>query len=204
MKNEFIDSWKNKIVFEKQLELNKKELESYPPHWVGFVSICNKILENNKQINLLDIGCGCGSYYKICKDNFKDKIKYFGIDYSQEAIEICKKEWDCSSFECKDFFNLNSEYIKHYDAIHLGALLDVLPNGDKALEFILNLKPKYVILGRMDIIEGESKNYTYKAYGEIETYKYLHNKEIVKKIFDTFKYDLIFGYRNNYLIKNRN
>lgn len=203
MQNEFTDSWKNKIVFEKQLELNKQEFQSYPRHWIGFISICNKILQDIGQINLLDIGCGCGSYYKLCKDNFGDKIKYFGIDYSEEAIEICKREWDINSFECKNFFEISKNYIKKYDVIHMGAFLDVLPNGNEALELILKLTPKYLILGRMDLVTEESKSYQYKAYGEIITYKYLHNIEQVKKIFDALNYEFIFGYENNYLIKNK-
>ena len=41
---EHINNWKNKNVFIKQLELNKKELNGdYPPHWNSFINIINYI-----------------------------------------------------------------------------------------------------------------------------------------------------------------
>ena len=204
MKNKFTDSWKNKIVFQKQLLLNKKEFESYPQHWKGFISICNKIFETKNKINLLDIGCGCGSYYKLCKDNFHDKIQYFGIDYSQEAIELCKREWDYNSFECKNIFELDVDYVREYNVLHLGALLDVLPNGDEALEFILKLNSPYLILGRMDVVSEDSNSEEYSAYSEIITYKYKHNIEKVKNLFNKNNYESIYAYNNNYLLKYKN
>ena len=43
---EHINSWKNKEIFQVQLELNKHELKNkYPPHWSGFISLM-KTIEN--------------------------------------------------------------------------------------------------------------------------------------------------------------
>ena len=50
----FINNWKNKKVFEKQLELNKSEFNnSYPQHWFDFLntikSLNISIGKHNKQ-----------------------------------------------------------------------------------------------------------------------------------------------------------
>ena len=84
---EHINSWKNKEIFQDQLGINKDQLDNnYPSHWLGFISLM-KTIENKK--NLLDVGCGCGSFYSLCKKEFSD-LGYFGIDYSDDAINLVK------------------------------------------------------------------------------------------------------------------
>jgi len=93
---ELADSWKNSDIFKCQLDLNLKELSSkskYPLHWLDFIKLVNK--SNAKTI--LDIGCGCGAYYKLCGMELKD-LKYVGIDYSSEAIDLAKKQWGYNDF----------------------------------------------------------------------------------------------------------
>jgi len=193
-----INSWKNKNVFKKQLDLNINELSnSYPQHWLDFIKFIKQ--ENPKTI--LDIGCGCGSYYELCNREFTD-IKYTGIDYSLDAIELAKNKWNHNEFYVKDINELSSEYIKEFDIIHMGALLDVLPNGDEVLENILKLLPKKLLIGRMELTDKPSYYETYKAYDEIITYKYYHNKENL--IYLCGKYDyIISNINNNYLFKKR-
>ena len=43
----------------------------------------------NKSIDALDIGCGSGEMMEVL-NNFGSRT--FGIDFSKEAIEICKKK----------------------------------------------------------------------------------------------------------------
>jgi len=193
-----INSWKNKNVSKKQLELNLVELSTkYPSHWNAFISLVNQI--NPK--NILDVGCGCGSYYELCSREFKD-IKYTGIDYSEDAIKIAKKKWSYTGFIVKNYLSLTNDYIADFDLIHLGALLDVLPNGDEALDFILSLNAKNIIIGRMKLTEKTSYYETYTAYDEITTYAYYHNRENFIKQCDKHSY-LITNIENNFYLKKK-
>lgn len=171
--NNVTDSWKNKNVFIKQLDLNLRELsnKNYPEHWLAFIQLINM----EKPNSILDIGCGCGAYYELCRKEFP-WLKYTGVDYSEEAITLASNKWSHSEFFVKDYKELTPEYVKQFDLIHLGALLDVLPNGDEALEFILSLGAKNVLIGRMKITDNPSHFETYTAYDEITTYAYYHNK----------------------------
>ena len=185
---EHINSWKNKDVFLKQLQLNISQISSrdnYPLHWISFIEIMKKL--NCKKF--LDIGCGAGIYYKLIKDNFKD-IDYFGIDYSEDAINIAKEYWKYDGFEVRDMWNIDENYIKDYDLVHMGALLDVLPNANEALDFILKLKPKILFLSRIEysgtIVDSV---YTYTAYDEITTYKFKHSQEILKEFISRNNYE---------------
>ena len=193
-----INSWKNKNVFKKQLDLNIDELSNnYPKHWSIFIEFINQ----EKPSSILDIGCGCGSYYELCNREF-NKIKYTGIDYSSDAIELAKNKWSYDEFYVKDINELSIDYITNFDIIHLGALLDVLPNGDEVLEHILKLSPKKIIIGRMELTDKSSYYETYNAYNEIITYKYFHNKD--NFIFLCEKYGYIsFNINNNFLLKKK-
>lgn len=193
-----IDSWKNQNVFKKQLELNLLELSNnYPQHWLDFI----KFINTEKPKSILDIGCGCGSYYKLCNIEFPD-IKYTGIDYSDDAIKLAKEKWIYNEFYVKDINDLTKEYINEFDLIHLGALLDVLPNSDEVLEHILTLSPKKIIIGRMELTNKPSYYDTYMAYNEITTYKYFHNKDNIIYLCDKYDY-FIENINNNFLLKKK-
>jgi len=182
----YINSWKNKRVSEKQLELNLEELDyRYPEHWKIFISTVFRMDVSS----VLDIGCGVGSYKKLCSRHFS-RLKYTGMDYSEEAVKIAKEKWG-DHFYQGDYKNLTKEDAKKYELLHAGALLDVLPDGDEAYEFLLSLGFKYVILGRVFLWEElSSSSLFHGAYGEITTYKFKHNVDNLTLIGDKQGYDL--------------
>lgn len=191
------DNWKNKFVFEQQLQLNLFQISSlsnYPEHWNIFLAYIKEI--NPKSV--LDIGCGAGIFYKLLQ-NYNPTIKYTGIDYSQEAIQIASQQWKVECFLEKDLWNLNKDWISQFDLLYLGALLDVLPNGDEALEFILTLEPQHVLIGRIDIEETNSIT-EYNAYNLIKTYKYKHSWTTILNLIQKYNYQYNF-YNNNLYLK---
>jgi len=195
MMNNFINSWKNKKVFEKQLELNKYEFNNvYPPHWVDFINTI-KLLDIS---NILDVGCGSGIYYKLCKKEIPN-IKYFGIDYSSDAIDIAKKEYSEINFDVKSIDDLTEDYFDKFDLIHMGAVLDILPNGDEVLERILSLKPKKIFIGRIKFTHDPSHYTEYIAYDEIMTYEYKHNLLNFTNLSKKYNYNIKF-ITNNVLL----
>jgi trans-aconitate methyltransferase len=184
--NDLNNTWKyaNKTVFEKQLSLNKMELDNYPSHWKQFV-ILIKALEFDTR-TLLDIGCGCGVFSELCKRELPH-IDYFGIDYSEQAVKIAKREWGEDKFQIADFTTVNPSFFKNFDLVHLGAVLDVTTNGDQLLEYILSLSND-VIVGRMQFINKESHYNRYVAYDEVETVQYFHNTDNYQSLLEKHKY----------------
>ena len=194
--NSTIDSWKNSNVFQSQLSLNLKELSSenmYPPHWLSFLGLVNSFQPKT----ILDVGCGCGAYYELCKKYFD--IEYTGIDYAKEAIELAKQTWSYDNFIVKDYKELTTEYIQAFDLVHTGAMLDVLPDGDDALQFIMSLKPKALLIGRMTLTNDDSYYDTYTAYETITTYKFYHNKKKFLQLCSIYNYDIHQELNNFYL-----
>lgn len=181
-----INSWKNTSVFKKQLAFNLKELSgNYPVHWIIILSLIKKYLPSS----FLDVGCGCGALYEVCFKEFPN-MSYYGVDYSEEAIDLAKLSWCGDSFSVKNYLSLTTDYVAKFDLIHLGALLDVLPNGDEALEHMLSIKPKSLLISRMKFTELPSFYETYKAYDEITTCAYYHNKDNFIKLCEKYGYEI--------------
>jgi 2-polyprenyl-3-methyl-5-hydroxy-6-metoxy-1,4-benzoquinol methylase len=191
-----VNSWKNKEVFDKQLDLNIKELDGkYPRHWVNNI----ELLSMFKPTSILDIGCGCGAFYKVCKEELP-AIKYFGTDYSREAIDLATETWG-EHFEVLNYKDLTKEYVSKYDVLYLSALLDILHDGDQALEFILSLEAKQLLISRVKLTNKDSNYKEYIAYNSITTYAYYHN---IDKFFTTIKdygYEIAGKEDNFYLSK---
>ena len=184
--NALSNSWKNSEVFNKQLDFNLKELESretYPEHWNISLSILNQV----KPSSILDVGCGCGSFFKVCKDNIPE-IEYFGCDYSSDAITLAKETWETDNFFVKDALELQNDDVIKYDMIYASALMDVSPRGDGIMDHILSLGADSVLLSRVKTTNKHSYYETYTAYDEIETCAFYHNIDNLIDMFVSNKY----------------
>lgn len=195
--HQHLDNWKSEEVSKKQLELNMRQLSSrmnYPAHWnffIGFIS--------EKGIkSILDIGCGVGSYAGLLKQNGFE-TGYTGIDYSEKAISMAKEQWGFGDFICMDYRNLTKEFISDFHMVHLGAFLDVLPNGDEVLEFILSLEPRNVLISRIEFTKDPSYFTTYSAYDTITTYSYKHNRKNLAMTVERYGYEYEFMDNNIFL-----
>lgn len=194
-----VENWKNESVSSKQLELNLRELQSeanYPAHWKFFLNFLKQY--NYKKI--LDVGCGVGAYAKLLKDSGLN-VEYTGIDYSENAIKIAKNQWGFGNFKCLDYRQLDNQFLGEFDLVHLGAFLDVLPNGNEALEFILKQLPRNVLISRIEITKNPSHFTVYDAYDTIKTYSYKHNQKDLVLIFERLGYDFEFLGNNIHLTK---
>jgi trans-aconitate methyltransferase len=186
--DDLVNAWKeNPEVFRKQLELNKFELSTrHPPHWYDFL----QLLAESKAESVLDIGCGCGAVRELFR-RYVPHVKYFGIDYSQDAIALAIETWAApDEFGVKDYKDITKEDVADYDLFHLGAVLDILPNADEALDNILTLCPLNVIIGRMKITQLSSHFTTYVAYNAITTCEYYHNEGRFLKLCESHKYSV--------------
>lgn len=188
---DYIENWKNRKVFEKQLELNISELNStYPKHWEAFLSYVKKY----EIKSVLDLGCGCGVYGELCRREIPD-LEYYGSDYSSEAIDIAKSNFVGLDFFVGDIFSWDYSKTPRVDVIHAGALLDVLPNGNEAFLKIHLIAEscncENIIIGRIRFTPGRSGYSTYKAYDIIDTYEYRHNRSEFTKIVESLGYLIV-------------
>jgi len=76
----------------------------------------------DKNIRILDIGCGDGSFAKFCKKlGFKN---YQGVDVCSEVITANKKEYPSYIFECIDINDFFSKNNQQFDIIFMSHVLE--------------------------------------------------------------------------------
>lgn len=191
------DAWKNENIFAKQLQYNLMELSigqhGYPPHWYAFLDLINRFKPNN----ILDIGCGAGVYFKLCEMYFPD-MKYTGVDYAEEAVSVAERAWPNGSFAVKNIWDMDENYVGKHEAILMGALLDIMPDADAALDFALSLNPHNILISRVRLTEKPSYYETYAVYEEAETCKYYHNNEYFQQSITKHGYEVASSVGNDF------
>lgn len=196
------EAWANQDVAREQLDRNIGELNGEPPvHWGHFYQAMDTIVDPTLAYNFLDVGCASGAYLNLCKKY--NNLKYEGIDFSPSSIALAQKQWGTpSAFKIMDYKELTPSYASNFNILHLGALLDVLPNGDEALNFILDLQPQHLILGRVNLVEGPSTSYKIKAYAGKTFIRFNHNRinffrQLQKRNLDFMQFGTTFHIKTN-------
>lgn len=83
----------------------------------------DKILEviknKNKEVTILDVGCGYGGLYERIKEK-NINVKYSGVDLCENMIEYAKKTYSDSIFYCEDIMKIN---LAEYDYVVCNGIL---------------------------------------------------------------------------------
>jgi 2-polyprenyl-3-methyl-5-hydroxy-6-metoxy-1,4-benzoquinol methylase len=86
---------------------------------------------------VLDYGCGLGAFLKELSAN--DFIP-FGVEFDVDAADFASKNSSCEVWTVDDFYSLSTN--KRFDIIHLGDVLEHLPEPTNTINEILEkLKP---------------------------------------------------------------
>ena len=142
--------------------------------YVDSVNLLKKFLPEGSSV--LDYGCGTGGFLKVLKDEGFDP---FGVEYDSEAGKLASKISNCKVFRL-DEFNLKSKNMI-FDAIHLGDVLEHLPNPIKVMSGLFNnLKENGIVF-----LEGPLENNPSLIY-------------YITKIFGKIKFIFRPGYLGNY------
>jgi len=56
--------------------------------------VCSMIKADKPITNILDVGCGEGGLGMLLKEKYSDNINIFGVDVSEEALELAKPHYD--------------------------------------------------------------------------------------------------------------
>ena len=100
-----------------------------------------------------------------------------------------------------DVMNLKEEDVSDYDLLFVGALFDVMPNGDEAMEHLMSICSTSILISRIKLTENESFYTTYTAYDEIETCAYHHNVSNFVDLCQKYSYDIYNIQSDIYLVK---
>ena len=145
------------------------------------------LLEKNKELKILDIGCGTGQLIKEISDQYK-MVNYLGIDVAENMIDIAKKNNKGKNIKFKTSSIETFESADKYDIIICTHAFPYFPNKEdmiKKMAGLCNKKGQVLLVNSSTnslkdlIINFFLKSTTSKA-------KYLSIDEM-KKLFKTAK-----------------
>lgn len=124
--------------------------------------------------SLLDAGCGAGVYGVICRRRFPGLV-YLGTDFSGAMIERAKIINCRGNYAVRQFAdNLFSEH----DIILLSGILEYVGTWDY-LKIVLSSMKNYLILHRIRITDGPSRQFDEETYcGNIEPHYEWNRKNL--------------------------
>lgn len=81
-------NWSKKVEYLQSIWTHSEKIPEYREVMINQIS---DLMKRNNDYNILDCGCGTGLMYKYLPDEYKDR--YYGIDFTYEMIEYCKKNY---------------------------------------------------------------------------------------------------------------
>ena len=114
---------------------------------------CSKALSNiittiyEKEMHILDVGCGAGHYYRSFKTRIDPDISFTGVDITPYYIELANKAYgDEASFSVGDIYDLDFDD-EQFDIVTCNNTIPNLPPPPtSALKELLRVSSKYVII----------------------------------------------------------
>lgn len=163
------------------------EFNSYSEYFKNKASDIDKLTSKGQ---LLDIGCGPGTFLEIAKKRGWDVL---GIDLSAEAIKICKKKKIKAKLATTNSLNTKSET---FNVITAFQLIEHVQMPDQLLKHIFNmLKPEgYLILTTPD-----QQGFLSKIMGRFwfEYYNlehlYFFRQSVLQNMVKNFGFQIIFS-----------
>lgn len=142
-KTVYVDPVPNSVIFASMYTKSTYHDQFYDDgesdNYSKSVSLLMQHLEPGSTI--LDYGCGLGMFLKVCGLN---GLVSFGVEFDFEAARFAAKHANCEVMTVETF-NLMDKSVK-YDAIHMGDVLEHLPDPERTLSLLLNyLKPGGVL-----------------------------------------------------------
>ncbi len=132
----------------------------------------------------LDFGCGVGQYSELLERYFPRRFDYTGCDYSQEMITVARARWPGRTFVVNDVFD-NKLDLDDFDIVFASALVDVLPEYERALDILLGSASPYVVLHRQRITANASLVGIAQGYSGQKTYRTLVNLDRARRTSQT-------------------
>lgn len=141
-----------------------------------------KFLPQNKDINILDLGCGYGIFIKSCLDLGYKNV--FGIEFIEKCVNFTKDKLGINTVKCGDIVDYLKESPKeHFDVI---TAFDVIEHFDK--HEIMNLfrliydkiKPGGVFL--MQVPNGGSLGGLYIMHSDL-THEWAYTDFLINELF---------------------
>ncbi len=103
--------------------------------------VTSHLADNEKKINVLDIGCGSGLCFEYIKSSTKIN-RSFGVDVSEKSIDVVTKQKLYTNVLCQDFQIFVEDTTEHFDLIIIDSVLHYYKNFATQLQNLKKLLTK--------------------------------------------------------------
>ncbi|WP_300742988.1 class I SAM-dependent methyltransferase [uncultured Brachyspira sp.] len=84
-------------------------------NWIEYAKhVCVSVNDIKNKKNILEIGCGAGAFLKAMESFLNKESKIYGIDYSQNLINIAKHVFNAENFNCIEAIDIDKLYNNNY------------------------------------------------------------------------------------------
>lgn len=122
--------------------------------------------QEEKKIELLDIGCGSG-WQAVCfeKEGLTNVIKYFGLDLSIHMCNFAKENYPNGNFLVADI--MTNDLGKQFDIVMESAVIELVPDWKKCVSGMIKHTKKWLIFHRMFFTDNETVIEQSETYNHI-------------------------------------
>lgn len=202
-----INGWKGNKVANNMLKVSQFDISRARKGDVNVQILTN--IELIKKTGLteftyLDVGCGIGSYVDLFNILIPTlKIKYTGIDYSAELINLANRLYgSIAKFKVGNMQNIPFKS-KSFDVVCSSSVLPYSPDYTKAVSELRRVAKQYVLITRIMVTRGKEIFQKQKAYGS-EWSSILFNEDKLKKTMQENNLDIINEIRIKKVDEKRN
>jgi len=111
--------------------------------WPGWEKCLDKVKDNfnQKDLSVLDIGCGNGRFFKFLADFSPYELNYLGLDNSDYLLVEAVLKYPMAKFTYLNVFSNLGEIKSKHDAVCVFGLTHHLPDNDFRLAWLKSLVP---------------------------------------------------------------
>lgn len=189
---------KNKIdeIIKQNFEFYKNHAEEFSKTrqnpWDGWQKCLQILTENTDKdhINVLDIACGNGRFYKFLEDNLHKSVSYLGVDNNDFMMLEGILKYGLAEFKNLDVLQERDKIEGTYDLITVFGLTHHIPGQEFRLDWfnklprILNTRGILILtfwnlsednrFKKAQKAENLEENDFYYGWGESEDKRYVH------------------------------
>lgn len=187
--------WNDLEIARANYELNKSyfETEQYktlPAYYKLKEAIEFIILQENKKLDLLDIGCGSGWHAEYLKrEGLFSSISYTGLDASEHMKYFAQIVYPEGNFIVSNI--VQEQLSLSFDIVMESAVLELVEDWKDMVKNMIGYSNKYLILHRMFYCDDETFTQQTVTYNDIPDIRTIIGLKDLEEILNQFNFILI-------------
>ncbi len=199
---EFSQAWRNPAIPARQRALVELQLAAlYEGKIVPIFQVLSDLLNNliPSDGSILEIGCSSGYYYEILEYLLNRRIRYLGVDYSDDFVRMARKIYPTAQFEAADGASLPFPD-RSFPVVISSCLLLHVSNYREHIQETARVAQNYIVAHRTPVCRARPTKMMKKFAYEVETIEFRFNEKEFLMLFsdENFILERYIEYSSNF------